>query len=145
MADASKTMKAVREALGSDRTANDYFVRAPLVIDCSDDATEFTASITHDQRQTMVDRYLRGDLQYVSGLYGNGKDYALRKLRERYSLLDRQTTSQLERLLSDWRSERDRLSGQLSKPPGNFDGGVEIILPLQGIRLKCDPAFLANV
>lgn len=143
---AAQTKKAVREALHADRTAPDYFVKAPLVIDCTDDADDFTASVTHDRREaTIIDHYDQGKLAYVSGLHGRSKDYAMRKLRERYSVLDRETTSELECLLRDWRSERNRLPTQQRKPPGNFDGGVEIILPLRGIRLKYDVSCLMVV
>lgn len=143
---AAQTKKAVRDALRADRTAQDYFVKSLLVIDCTDDADDFTASVTHDRRQaTIIDRYDEGKLTYVSGLYGRSKDYAMRKLRERYAVLDRETTSELERLLRDWQSERNRLPTQLRKPPGNLDGGVEIILPLRGIRLKYDLSCLMVV
>lgn len=143
---AAQTKKAVRDALSADRTVPDYFVKAPLVIDCTADTEDFTASVTHDRRQaTIVDRYDQGQLSYVSELYGRGKDYAMRKLRERYAVLDRETTSALERVLADWQSERNRSPTQLRRPPGNLDGGVEIILPLRGIRLKYDLACLMVV
>jgi len=51
----------------------------------------------------------------------------------------------LERLLRDWQAERTRQPTQLRKPPGNLDGGVEIILPLRGIRLKYDLSCLMVV
>jgi hypothetical protein len=143
---AAQTKRAVRDALRADRTAPDYFVKAPLVIDCTDDADNFTAAVTHDRRQaTIIDRYEQGKLTYVSELFGQSKDYALRKLRERYAVLDRETTSELERLLRDWQTERNRLPTQQRKPPGSLDGGIEIILPLCGIRLKYDLSCLMVV
>lgn len=69
----------------------------------------------------------------------------MRKLRERYAVQDRETTPELERLLSDWQSERNRLPTHLRKPPGNLDGGVEIILPLRGIRPKYELSCLMIV
>jgi hypothetical protein len=143
---AAQTKKTVRDALSADRTMMDYFVKAPLVIDCTNDTEDFATSVTHDRRQaTIVERYDQGKLSYVSELYGQGKDYAMRKLRERYAALDRETTSALERVLADWQSQRNRLPTQLRRPPGNLDGGVEIILPLRGIRLKYDLACLMVV
>lgn len=104
----------------------------------TNDAEDFVASITHDRRQVITERYTNGELRYVGGLRGKAKDYAMRKLRERYATLDREIVSQLERLLREWRTERGRSPEQLSKPQGNFEGGVDIVLPLNGIRLSYD-------
>jgi hypothetical protein len=140
---AAETRKVVHEALRAERTARDYFVKAPLVIDCTHDSEDFAASITHERRQVITERYAKGELRYVSGLWGKAKDYAMRKLRQRYAELDRETVSRLERLLTDWHAERGRSPEQLSKPQGSFDGGVDIVLPLHRIRLSYDLACLS--
>jgi hypothetical protein len=142
-ADTRKTVRRLLQAV--DRNAADFFVVAPFVIDCSDDFEAFEEAVPESVRQMITSSHEQRALRFVSGLRGGAKLYAMSKLRERFAALDRRTVSQIEALLDEWRTERDRNSTQRSKEPRSLEGGVDIILPLRGIRLSYDLACLTSV
>jgi hypothetical protein len=106
---------------------------ALLVIDCRDDAAAFRSRLTDAQIATIEQWHARGKLLSVSGLARPGHDYAIDKVRERFELLDENVRSQLRTVLQKWRAERERRG--IGNP---YESGIEIVLPVNGIRLPYD-------
>ncbi len=121
-----------------DQTAADFFVVAPLVIDCRDDAAGYNAAVTASQRDTILKRYEAGKLRFVSGLLRPAHAYARQKLVERFRLLDRDAVAQVQAFLSDWSGQRGRRPDQRGRPgEDRLASGVDLLLP-GGLRLGFD-------
>ena len=127
------TLSVINEA---DTTARDFFITTPFVIDCRDDAENFKARLTEFQRDFIVYRHGRGQLEVVGNLARPGYRYAMEKAKERYRALDKETATRLRAFFDDWRLENGRKPGQSSKVDvPNPSWGVDIILPISGIRI----------
>ncbi|MES2057958.1 MAG: hypothetical protein V4564_18620 [Pseudomonadota bacterium] len=119
-----------------DRSAVDFFVSAPLVIDCSNDRAVFESQLTATQRAFIVDSYkARG--RFVSWLARPAYNYTCEKLRERFRLLDQDAVEKVRIFLLEWRKETGRMPYQPGKS-ASLESGIDIILPIEGIRLSYD-------
>lgn len=118
-----------------DRSAADFFVVGPLVIDCRDDAAGYNAAVTASQRDTILKRFEAGKLRYVSDLLRPAHIYVRRKLVERFKLLDREAVAQVRTFMDDWASQRGRRPDQRPRPAEEYQAmGIDLILP-GGIRI----------
>lgn len=128
-----------------DREAVDFFVVAPLVIDCRDDAAEYRTAVTDSQRDTILKRFEAGKLQHVSQLLRPAYAYARRKIEERFRLLDRDAVARVRAFIDDWRCEKEKKPHQRSRPAEHsFATGIDVILP-GGMRLAYDLASLTGL
>lgn len=128
-----------------DRSAPDFFVRSPITIDCRADGEAFRAIANVEAIREL---HSWKPLLSVNALTGGARAYANAKLREHYDLLDAETRSRTREFLRDWMSEHGRAEHQASKfSTGvyNNDTGIEIALPLDGMRLPYDVSSLAGV
>lgn len=119
----------------ADRSALDFFVRPPIVIDCRADGEIFCSIANID---AIRERHSWKPLQHTGDLRGAAQEYAQAKLREHFEMLDADARKRVEQFLRDWMSERDRAGHQASKHvPGGFSShsGIELALPLDGMRL----------
>lgn len=119
----------------ADRNAPDFFIKPPIMIDCRADIETFRAIANID---AIRERNSWKPLEHTGDLRGAARTYAQEKLREHYNMLDADARKRTEEFLRDWMSERGRADHQRSKHgPGhqNCDSGIEIALPLDGLRL----------
>jgi hypothetical protein len=126
----------------ADQSAPDFFVRAPITIDCRDDAAAFRAIANVD---ALVERSSRKPLRSVNELRGGARQYANIKLRERYDSLDAEARQRVRSFLQDWMAERGRAPNQAAKEKHNQDVGIEIALPIDDLRLQYDAVSLMGV
>lgn len=127
-----------------DRGAKDFFQVSPLVIDCRGDAEEFRSRVGERQRVDIVERVERGALHYVSGLTRPARQYAREKVEERYRLLDKDAREIIDGFLEGWRAETGRQSSQSRRSRADAYG-IDIILPLSGVRLSYDLSSLLGL
>jgi hypothetical protein len=121
-----------------DRTAVDYYVKSPLLINCRGDATAFNAQVTATQRSWIVKDFASGRLTSVTGLTRPSYSYAQAQLRQRHGLLSNDGREVLDAFLKEWQIELDRNGDQLSKLDAQTShAGIDIILPT-GTRLPYD-------
>lgn len=121
-----------------------FFVDAPLVIDCRDDAETFRSRLTVTQRARIEMAIACGALVYVSQLARPAYAYARDKLEEQYRQLDAVGLYEVRSFLDGWRLEAGRRISQPSKSrPGAF--GIDIILPISGARLSFDISSLMGL
>lgn len=130
----------LRQIDGIDRAAIDYFVTAPLLIDCRDDRANFDAALTPSQRDFLMWQFNHQNIRFVSALARPARDYAMGKLRERYLSLDKEGLLRVRHFLQEWITEQDRGVMQKAKPEGNLSAGIDVILPYGGVRLSYDHA-----
>lgn len=129
----------------ADRSAPDFFVRSPITIDCRADGEAFRAVANAD---AIRERHSLKPLLTVNALTGGARIYANAKLREHYDMLDAETRTRTRQFLREWMSEHGRAEHQASKRRDgayNFDTGIEIALPLDGMRLPYDVSSLSGV
>lgn len=129
----------------ADRSAPDFFVKSPITIDCRADAEAFCAVANVN---AIRERNSWQPLLHVGDLRSGALAYARAKLREHYDLLDADTQKRTRQFLEDWMAERGRAGDQASKrgpDEFNFDTGIEIALPIDGMRLSYDVSSLSGV
>lgn len=130
----SEFQKALEQQLASiDPQSPAFLDSAPLCIDCRADAAAFRARLTPTQLGAIEALHAKGGLTGVSGLARLARAYAIDQLGERFDALDGAARALVRALLSQWRAGR----GTMSDTPG-WDGGIDIILPVSGIRLSYD-------
>lgn len=126
------------------RDREDFFVEAPLVIDCRDDAETFRSQLTDLQRAEIVEACEAGSLKYVSQLARPAREYARSKVEERRRQLDPAAWREVRSFLDEWRLEVGKRTGQPGKSrPNAF--GIDIILPVTGARLSYDISSLVGL
>jgi hypothetical protein len=99
-----------------------FFVDAPLVIDCRNDAEISRSRLTATQHARIEKAIARGNLIYVSQLARPAYDYARNKLEEQYSQLDASGRHEVRSFLDDWRLEAGRRINQPRKSRPNAFG-----------------------
>jgi hypothetical protein len=124
-----------RHIAGIDRNAPGFLESAPFVINCLGEAAEFRTRVPPIQQAAIEARHAKGNLSSVSELLRPARDYAMEKLRQRFEDLDPEALGQLRAVLLEWRAGRTKLGRAV-------DSGVEIILPVSGIRLAYDDSDL---
>lgn len=120
-----------------DRAAPNFFEVSPLIIDCRADAEEFRRRVSERQQSDIVERVERGTLEYVSGLTRPARQYAREKVEERYRSLDKDAREAVALYLEGWRTEAGRRPNQ-SRRTRPHAYGIDIMLPLEGVRLSYD-------
>jgi len=129
-----------------DRSARDFFTIAPFVVDCRNDSEGFRLNFTEQQRTFIIDEYAKGRLSVVSQLARPANAYAVEKLRDCRAALTSDTMLKIRRYLENWKNERARKISQMSKsdhPNGSI--GIDIIMPISGIRLGYDHAAIIGL
>jgi hypothetical protein len=134
--------EVLRAIEAADRSAPDFFVRAPITIDSRDDTAAFRAIANVD---ALVERNSSKRLRSVNELRGAARQYANAKLRERYDSLDAEARQRVRSFLQDWMAERGRAPNQEAKEKYNQDVGIEIAPPIDGLRLQYDAVSLMGV
>jgi hypothetical protein len=131
--------KSLLSTIGNaDRSAPDYYLISPLLINCRDDAARFDAVVTATQRAWIVKDFASGRLKSVSGLTRPSYLYARAQLEERYALLSSDGIKTLDEFLIEWRREHRRRADQSGRQDEVAShAGIDIILPT-GTRLPYD-------
>jgi hypothetical protein len=136
ISDFQKSTLAMLEGL--DRNANDFFVKAPIVIDCRGDKEAFNLRVSETLRAVTIDKFSKGRLHDVSELGLPAYKYVVEKLRSRYIEFDPNGIKMVRAFLEDWRRETGRKAHQASKLlSAHPSSGIEIILPLENVRVSC--------
>src|SRR3569623_1673513 len=102
----SEFENALLAEIGSvDRSAPDYYVKSPLVINCRDDAKAFSELVTERQRYWIVRDFAAGRLTSVTGLTRPSYLYARAQLRKRRAMLSDESVEALTGFLEEWRGD----------------------------------------